>query len=71
MTTSTTTPPTATTPLLSMQDLADRFQVPLQTVRLWRHKGYGPAGFPVGRFVRYRLADVVAWEDAQLDAQAA
>lgn len=67
---STSTTPTSA-PLLSMQDLADRFQVPLQTVRIWRHKGYGPAGFPVGRFVRYRLADVVAWEQAQLDAEVA
>lgn len=70
MSTSTTTTPVSA-PLLSMQDLAVRFQVPLQTVRLWRHKGYGPAGFQVGRFVRYRLADVVAWEQAQLDAEVA
>lgn len=70
MSTSTATTP-ASAPLLSMQDLADRFQVPLQTIRLWRHKGYGPAGFTVGRYVRYRLADVLTWEQAQIDAEIA
>lgn len=64
----TTTSPT-TPRLLSMQDLADRYGVPLQTVRVWRTKGYGPQGFPVGRFVRYRVADVEAWEQSQLDGQ--
>lgn len=54
--------------LLSMQDIADRYGVPIQTVRRWRTTNYGPAGFPVGRYVRYRLADVEAWEQAQLDA---
>lgn len=54
--------------LLTMQDLADRYSVPLQTIRIWRTRSYGPAGFPVGRYVRYRLADVEAWEQSQLDA---
>lgn len=54
--------------LLSMQDLAERYGVPLATIRQWRHKGYGPKGFPVGRYVRYRLADVEAWEQKQLNA---
>ncbi|MUN61586.1 helix-turn-helix domain-containing protein [Kocuria sediminis] len=54
--------------LLSMQDLSDRYGVPLQTVRRWRTTNYGPAGFAVGRYVRYRLADVEAWEQSQLDA---
>lgn len=53
---------------LSMSDLADREGVPLQTVRGWRTKGYGPRGMAVGRHVRYRLSDVIAWEDAQIDA---
>jgi predicted DNA-binding transcriptional regulator AlpA len=56
--------------LLSMQDLADRYGVPLQTVRRWRTTDYGPRGFTVGRYVRYRSADVEAWEQSQLDAAA-
>ena len=38
----------------------------LQTVRAWRTTGYGPRGFKVGRLVRYRLEDVLAWEAEQL-----
>lgn len=69
---STTTPPTVTLPrLLGMPELAEYLGVPLQTVRRWRVTNYGPPGFTVGRYVRYRLADVLAWEQAQLDAEVA
>lgn len=53
---------------LSMSDLAEREGVPLQTVRVWRTKGYGPRGMTVGRHVRYRLSEVIAWEDALVEA---
>ena len=33
-------------------------------------KGYGPRFFKAGRYVRYRLADVLAWELEQLEATA-
>lgn len=56
-------------PLLSTQDLADRYGVPIGTIYQWRSRGYGPAGFPVGRHVRYRLDDVLAWEDVQRAAE--
>ena len=49
---------------LSMQDLADREGVSLAAVRLWRTKGYGPRGMKIGKYVRYRLADVQAWEES-------
>lgn len=51
---------------LSAQDVADRYGVPLQTVRVWRMKGYGPRGFSVGRYVRYRLSECIAFEETQL-----
>lgn len=51
---------------LSAQDVADRYGVPLQTVRVWRMKGYGPRGFAVGRYVRYRLSECIAFEETQL-----
>ncbi|MEX5260396.1 helix-turn-helix domain-containing protein [Kocuria sp. CPCC 205263] len=47
--------------LLGMKDLADYLGVPLQTVRRWRVDDYGPAGFTVGRYVKYRTEDVEAW----------
>lgn len=52
--------------LLSPQDLADRYGLPIQTVYVWRMHRKGPKGFPVGRHVRYRIADVLAWEESQL-----
>lgn len=55
-------------PILGMPELADRYGVSLQAVRRWRVDGYGPKGFRVGRFVRYRLEDVLAWEQAQAAA---
>ena len=53
---------------MSPEDLADREGVPVPTVYQWRSRGTGPPGFRVGRHVRYRLADVVAWEEAQIAA---
>lgn len=53
---------------LSPQDVADREGVPLSTVYQWRSRGGGPPGFRVGRHVRFRLADVVAWEESQIAA---
>ena len=68
-----TTPVTVTTPRpvthLSPQDLAARVGVPVATVYNWRTTGYGPRGFRVGKYLRYRLADVEAWEDAQVAAE--
>ncbi|RZB21017.1 excisionase, partial [Micrococcus luteus] len=43
---------------------------PVATVYNWRTSGYGPRGFRVGKYLRYRLADVEAWEDAQVAAEA-
>ncbi len=53
--------------LFTPQSLADRFEVPVSTIYNWRSKGTGPRGFRVGKFVRYRLEDVQAWEQEQLD----
>jgi excisionase family DNA binding protein len=54
--------------LLTVEEVADLLRVPVATVRWWRHVGSGPQGFKVGRFVRYRAADVYAWIEAQRDA---
>ncbi len=47
---------------LSPDDLARREQVPIQTVYRWNSEGTGPPRLKLGRHVRYRLADVEAWE---------
>lgn len=56
---------------LTPQDLAVRVGVPVQTVYGWRVYGKGPRGMRVGKYVRYRLADVLAWEESQLEPRKA
>jgi predicted DNA-binding transcriptional regulator AlpA len=51
---------------LSPEELAHREGVPLQTVYGWNKTRTGPQFMRIGRHVRYRLADVVAWENSRL-----
>lgn len=51
---------------LSPEDLAARLGVPLETVYGWNKAGTAPPRMRVGRHVRYRLADVEAWERSRL-----
>lgn len=53
---------------LSPEQLAEREGVPVTTIYQWRSRRTGPPGFKVGRHVRYRLADVIAWEERQIAA---
>jgi predicted DNA-binding transcriptional regulator AlpA len=53
--------------LLSPQQLADYFGVPLKSVYVWNSTGTGPRRFRVGKHVRYRPADVEAWLDQQTE----
>lgn len=52
---------------LSTQELADRVGVPLSTIYNWRACHKGPRAMRVGKYVRYRLEDVLAWEESQLE----
>lgn len=49
---------------LTAAQVADRLQVPVDTLRKWREVGKGPRYARIGRHVRYRLADVDAWAEA-------
>lgn len=49
---------------LSVQDLAERYGVAVQTVYHWNHQRRGPRYTKAGRFPRYSLRDVLAWEAA-------
>jgi hypothetical protein len=55
---------------LTRQQVADRLMVPFNTLNMWAVKSYGPPYARIGRYVRYRLADVIAWETAQFDVAA-
>lgn len=50
---------------LTVEDLAEREGVPVATVYQWNSRGDGPRRLIIGRHVRYRLADVIAWEDGR------
>ena len=51
---------------LSPEDLARRLGVPVQTVYGWNKSGTGPRYMRVGRHCRYKLADVLAWENSRV-----
>jgi hypothetical protein len=51
---------------LTIEELAEREGVPVGTVHPWNSRGTGPKYMKIGRHCRYRLADVIAWEDGRL-----
>ena len=59
--------PLAPDRLLTIDQLADHLQVPVKTLYDWRHRGIGPKGLRVGRYVRYRLVDINSWLDTRAE----
>jgi excisionase family DNA binding protein len=53
--------------LMSMAEVSDLLGIPVSTLYGWRHRGEGPAGYRIGRHVRYRRAAVEAWIETQAD----
>jgi hypothetical protein len=53
---------------LTTEELAERLGVKPRTVDNWRFTGYGPPYLPGrgNRGVRYRVADVEAWEESRI-----
>ena len=52
--------------LLSPDELAEFFGVPLGTIYRWNYTSTGPRPIKVGRHVRYRESDVERWLDEQV-----
>jgi excisionase family DNA binding protein len=50
-------------PLWGVEEVAAYLQLPVKTLYEWRAKGYGPAAKRVGRHLRYKATEVVAWYD--------
>ena len=55
---------------LSRQQLADRYGLPVKSPAQWASKGTGPRYARIGRHVRYRLSDVIAWEEKRFESDA-
>ncbi len=51
---------------ITRKELAARTKIPHNTLNQWASRGKGPRYARFGSIVRYRLADVVAWEESQL-----
>ena len=49
--------------LLTTAEVAALARAPISTVRYWRHIGFGPTSFRLGRRVLYRRGDVQQWLD--------
>lgn len=47
--------------LWTVGDVAGFLGVPVKTLYEWRTKGYGPKGKRVGKHLRYKPEDVIAW----------
>jgi predicted DNA-binding transcriptional regulator AlpA len=55
--------------LWDIDDVAAYLGVTKQTIYSWRTTGYGPAGFRVGKHLRWRAATVIAWTVGLEEAQ--
>ncbi|WP_405163253.1 helix-turn-helix domain-containing protein [Nocardia sp. NBC_01499] len=51
---------------LSTEEVAQRLRVPAKTLAVWASGRRGPRFARIGRFRRYRLDDLLAWEEEQL-----
>jgi hypothetical protein len=57
--------------ILTPAELAARYpRTTKKTVAEWRYKKTGPAFFRAGKYVYYRLPDVLAWEAGRTEQQA-
>jgi predicted DNA-binding transcriptional regulator AlpA len=55
----------ASKPLGSAEEVAEHLGIPLRTLAEWRQHDTGPRYMRVGRYVRYRWADVEQWLDGR------
>jgi hypothetical protein len=56
---------TATEIWLTRTELAERLKIAPATCAQWASRGVGPRYAIFGKFARYRLADVLDWEEQQ------
>jgi hypothetical protein len=54
-----------TDPWLTREEVAARWKAKTKTLAQWASRNRGPAFQKFGGLCRYRLSDVIAWENAQ------
>lgn len=55
---------------LTRKDVSERMQIPVATLAQWASQGRGPKYASFGRHARYRLSDLIDWENAQFGGSA-
>jgi excisionase family DNA binding protein len=55
----------AASPWLTIEQLAERWQKPLQTLYKLRQRGKTPPAVKLGRTLRFHIDDVTAYEERQ------
>ncbi|OYN81697.1 helix-turn-helix transcriptional regulator [Mycolicibacterium sphagni] len=50
---------------LTRRDVSERIKIPVGTLAQWATRGEGPRYALFGRHARYRLSDVIRWENEQ------
>lgn len=58
-------------PLASVDEVAQFCGVSPATVHQWLHKGTAPKSYKIGKYRRFRWAEVLAWLDEQSDRKPA
>ena len=51
--------------VITIDEVSRRLSIPKPTLYRWRHFGTGPRSHRVGKHLRYRWSEVLAWLDAQ------
>jgi hypothetical protein len=51
---------------LSRKQVAERLRIPVGTLAAWASEGRGPKYYKFGKWTRYRLSELMAWEDEQI-----
>lgn len=55
---------------LTRPELGERLKVSVKTLGQWAWQGTGPRYAKIGGQCRYRLSDVIAWENSQFGGAA-
>jgi len=62
-----TTPIPLPHPLLDIRELSEYLGVPVSTIYDWRSRGVGPRAYRFGKHLKFAVADVTEWIEAQRD----